>query len=55
MCKKVADMFRITLGPDHPHSKMTETDTAYFFEYLYVSVRLKKSSVCIRVSCDHNL
>jgi hypothetical protein len=42
MCKEVADMFRITLGPEHPHSKLTETSVAYFFfEYLYVLIKLQ--------------
>jgi hypothetical protein len=42
MCKEVADMFRITFGPEHPNSKMTETSAAYFFlEYLYVLINLQ--------------
>jgi hypothetical protein len=28
MWKEVADMFRITLGPEDPHSKKTERATA---------------------------
>jgi hypothetical protein len=35
MCKEFADIFWITLGPEHLHSEMTETAAAYFFfEYL---------------------
>ena len=34
-------MFWITLGPQHPHSNLTETAAAYFFfEYLYVLINL---------------
>jgi hypothetical protein len=32
MFKEVADIFRVTLGPEHPHSKMTEGAAAYFFD-----------------------
>ena len=32
MVKEVVDNFWITLGPEHPHSKMTERPAAYFFD-----------------------
>ena len=42
MCKEVADKFRITFGPEQPHSKMTKTAAAYFFfEYLHVLINLQ--------------